>query len=195
MPRSTPTRILIAAMTLPVVLGSVLPAVVAQPAQAETAVAPERNPPGDIPDNQVFIDYAGKGYSLKVPEGWARSGDPSQVQFVDKLDGVGVTVTPMDKKPTADWASTAYAKQLADTGRAVGDVAVKTETRPAGTAIRVSYTVNSEPNPVTSKQVRLEAQRYLFWKNGTLATLTLWAPQGADNVDQWKLMSESFRWQ
>jgi hypothetical protein len=29
----------------------------------ETAVAPEKNPPGDIPDNQVFITY-------KSPQGF-----------------------------------------------------------------------------------------------------------------------------
>ena len=36
---------------------------------AEQAVAPERNPPGDISDSQVFISYAGPGFSMQVPEG------------------------------------------------------------------------------------------------------------------------------
>ena len=36
--------------------------------------------------------------------------------------------------------------------------------------------------------------RSLFWKDGKLATLRLYAPYGADNVDQWRLMSRSFRW-
>ena len=32
------------------------------------------SPPGDIPDNQAFVRYpAGGDYSVKVPEGWARS--------------------------------------------------------------------------------------------------------------------------
>ena len=44
--------------------------------QGETPVAPEKNPPGDIPDTQVFVEYrsAGGGYQLEVPEGWARRG-------------------------------------------------------------------------------------------------------------------------
>ena len=43
-------------------------------APRETAVAPETNPPGAIPDNQVFIDYtAPAGFSMQVPEGWSRS--------------------------------------------------------------------------------------------------------------------------
>jgi hypothetical protein len=48
---------------------------------------------------------------------------------------------------------------------------------------------------VTGKQVRLEEEIYLFYNHGTLAMLQLWAPQGADNVDQWKRMVESFHWQ
>ena len=36
---------------------------------------PEVNPAGDIPDNQAYVAYAppGAGYSVKVPEGWART--------------------------------------------------------------------------------------------------------------------------
>jgi hypothetical protein len=59
----------------------------------------------------------------------------------------------------------------------------------------VGYASNSDPDPVSSKQIRQENNTYLFFKNGKLATLTLWAPQGADNVDQWQQMAQSFRWQ
>jgi len=47
---------------------------------------------------------------------------------------------------------------------------------------------------VTNKQVRLENNRYLFFHNGQLATLTLSAPVGADNVDQWARIAGSFKW-
>jgi hypothetical protein len=47
---------------------------------------------------------------------------------------------------------------------------------------------------VTNKRVRLENIAYIFYKNGKEATLTVWAPQGADNVDQWNRMANSFRW-
>jgi hypothetical protein len=47
---------------------------------------------------------------------------------------------------------------------------------------------------VTNKAIRLENERYFFWKGGKLATLTLSAPYGADNADQWLLMAKSFRW-
>ena len=34
---------------------------------------------GDIPDNQVFVTFTSPtgGYQLQVPEGWARTDDPS----------------------------------------------------------------------------------------------------------------------
>ena len=34
----------------------------------------------------------------------------------------------------------------------------------------------------------------LFFKDGKLATLDMAAPQGADNVDDWSLMANSFLW-
>jgi hypothetical protein len=54
-----------------------------------SALAAEKNPPGDIPDDQVFVSYtsSASGFSLKVPEGWARSERGSDVQFIDKFDG------------------------------------------------------------------------------------------------------------
>jgi hypothetical protein len=66
---------------------------------------------------------------------------------------------------------------------------------PAGPAVLVDYASNSDPDPVTGKQVRLENNAYYFYQNGKLATLVLWAPQGADNVDQWQQMAQSFRFQ
>ena len=56
--------------------------------------AGEKNPPGDIPDDQVFVPYtsAAGGYSLKVPEGWAPSEKGSDVDFIDKFDGVAVII-------------------------------------------------------------------------------------------------------
>ena len=48
---------------------------------------------------------------------------------------------------------------------------------------------------MTNKAIRLDAANYYFWKAGKLATLTLSAPAGADNADQWQLMAKSFAWQ
>jgi hypothetical protein len=47
---------------------------------------------GDIPDNQVFITYKGASYTLKVPEGWTRSGSGSTVTFRDKDNSIRIVV-------------------------------------------------------------------------------------------------------
>jgi hypothetical protein len=162
---------------------------------AEKAVPAEKNPPGDIPDTQVFIDYtAPGGFTMKVPEGWARSDHADGASFVDKLDGVVVSLAKAAAAPTLESAKADYVPKLESTGRAIRITAVKQVKLPAGPAIRIIYTSNSEPNAVTSKQVRLENERYLYFKDGKLVTLEFYAPKGADNVDQWQLMSTSFQW-
>jgi hypothetical protein len=152
----------------------------------------EKNPPGDIPDDQVFVSYVSSvgGYSLKVPEGWARSEKGSDVDFVDKFDGVAVSVATAAAAPTIKDVVT----KLEKPGKAVRVVSSKEIRLPAGPALLVKYESDSEANLITNKHLRLENEAYVFYKNGKTATLTLWAPKGADNADQWKLMSESFHW-
>jgi hypothetical protein len=157
---------------------------------AETAVKPEVNPPGDIPDNQVFITYKSPlGVAIQVPEGWARMDKTDGVVFADKYGRIEVTVSEgmqLTPKEAAD--------ALKSSGRAVAIKKAETAKRPAGEAIFIAFDSNSEPNAVTNKQIRLENDRYVFSKNGKVATLTFSAPKGADNVDQWLLMSKSFQW-
>jgi hypothetical protein len=166
----------------------------------ETAVAPEVNPPGDIPDSQAFVKFSNTtgGYELQVPEGWSRQAAPpeysSDVTFVHNYDGVGVHVAPASAAPTAASVQTNEVKQIQARGRAVTITGVSEANLIGGKAVVVKYTSNSDPNPVTNKQVRLENETYIFYKNGKEAMLTVWAPMGADNVDQWNLMANSFRW-
>jgi hypothetical protein len=165
-------------------------------ASTETAVAPEVNPPGDIPDSQAFIKYTNTagGYELEVPEGWARAETGGNVTFVSKLDGVSVTVAPASAAPTAASVQAKEAKLIQSQGRAVTITGVSEANFPGGKAVVLKYTSNSEPNSVTNKRVRLENVAYFFYRNGKEATLTVWAPQGADNVDQWNRMANSFHW-
>jgi hypothetical protein len=164
---------------------------------SERPVAPEKNPPGDIPDTQVFITYtstAGR-YALDVPEGWARSEHGADVKFIDKLDGEQVTLSKSGTPPTVSSVQREQVPSLQQHGRAVKIQGVKTRSMPhSTTVIYVVYTSNSSPDPVTGKQVRLDNVTYYYYHKGRLAALTLWAPMGADNVDQWKRISQSFRW-
>ena len=159
-------------------------------AAAEAPAKAEKNPPGDIPDDQVFIAYASPlGFALKVPEGWARTERADGVVFADKYGKIEVTVAAGDP-PTPQSAADAVKASL----RAVDVKKAETADRPAGKAVYVAFDSNSEPNAVTNKQIRLENDRYLFAKGGKVASVTFSAPKGADNVDQWLLMSRSFQW-
>lgn len=168
-----------------------------RPAPQGRAAAAEKNPPGDIPDDQVFVKYASAvgGYSLKVPEGWARAENGADVSFTDKYNGVKVAVTnAAAAPPTAKNVLEGPLADLAKSGKAVKVKSVREIKLPAGAAVLVKYDSDSEPNAVTNKTLRLENEAYVFSKDGRVAILTVWAPRGADNADQWKLMSEGFSW-
>lgn len=154
------------------------------------------SPAGDIPDNQQFVNYVSQAgsYSLAVPEGWARTVKGSDVSFTDKLNNVQVAVTKVSSPPTIDSVTKSQVVELKSKGRAVKVKSVKKVTLPGGSAVVIAYEENSAPDSVTGKQNRLECNQYLFYRNGEIAALTLSAPLGADNVDQWNKMSGSFRW-
>ncbi len=174
-----------------------VPATTAPELTTEPAVAPEQNPAGDIPDTQAFVSYhsADGGFLLETPEGWARSSRRGGVNFVDKLDGLSVDVTTASAAPTVASVRGVQVAELEQHGRAVQVSSVKQARLPAGSAVLVVYTSNSDPDPVTGKQVRLENNTYFIPnKGGKLAALRLWAPVGADNVDQWQRIAQSFKW-
>lgn len=162
---------------------------------SEQAVAPEHNPPGDIPDNQVFIRYVSPaGYELQVPEGWARKVNGDKVSFADKYDVIEIVLWLAATAPTINSVRADDVSQLLKDGRAVTIKDISIRKLKAGPTIRLVYESNSEPNSVTGKQTRLDNERFFYFRNGKLVTLDLAAPTGADNVDQWQLISNSFRW-
>jgi hypothetical protein len=71
---------------------------------------------------------------------------------------------------------------------------VSTAALPGGPAVLVTFQENSAPNAVTGKQYRLDVLRFELFKSGEEAVITLSSPVGADNVDPWRTVSESFRW-
>jgi hypothetical protein len=165
-------------------------------ASREKAVAAEINPTGDIPDSQVFITYVSPvgGYELEVPEGWARTDKGGDVFFTDKLNGLSVQITNESSMPSTESIGSRQAKLLERAVRAFKITRIQKIKLRHGTAIRLAYESNSDPNPVTSKQVRLENSIYYYYRNGKLAAVRVWAPLGADNIDQWNLISNSFLW-
>ena len=72
-------------------------------------------------------------------------------------------------------------KQLESLDRAVKVSGVNGVKLDGGQAIKIDYAINSDPNPVTNKPIRLEDVRYLIFNHGTLVALDMAAPDGADN--------------
>lgn len=158
-------------------------------------VPPEKNPPGDIPDNQAFVLYsAAGGFSVKVPEGWSRQESAASVEFTDKLNTIRVAWTAGTAAPTAQSVTSEDIPKLKASEAAFELRSVKAVSLPAGPAVLVVYRENSAPNAVTGKQYRLDVERYTLFRNGKRVDLTLLSPVGADNVDPWRIVSRSLTW-
>jgi hypothetical protein len=155
------------------------------------------NAAGDIPDNQVYVPFAppGAGVNVSVPQGWARSTDGPATVFTDKFNSVRIEVQPRPAAPDVASVKAVEVPQLQQStpGFAITDVV--SVQRKAGPAVLVRYRATSAPNPVTGRSVTEAVERYVFWNAGWEATLTLAGPQGADNVDPWRTVSDSLRWQ
>jgi hypothetical protein len=166
------------------------------PSTPSTPPATEFNPPGDIPDDQVFIPYLAPGGAvrIKVPEGWARSKTGGVTTFTDKLNSVSIEVLGSATAPTLGSVKRQEVPQLRSSVPifALGDIS--TVSRQAGRAVLVTYQQDSKPDPVTGKVVRDAVEQFDFWRAGKEAVLTLSGPVGADNVDPWQIVSDSLHW-
>ena len=149
---------------------------------------------GDIPDNQVFLTLNDKalGFSMKYPEGWAQKAKGNALTIQDKNNIVRVDIGSGVAPTVASVGSELSAlKQKEPSLKAGAPSAVTVSGHPA---IKVTYTTKSAPNPVTGKSVTLMVDRYYFWQGGKVAVMDLGTPEGVDNVDAYRLMSESFAW-
>jgi hypothetical protein len=166
-----------------------------QPAKTKTQTQasqpskkPETSPNGDIPDNQAYVAYSPPGgrYSVKVPEGWSRTSSGGAVIFTDKLNTIR-----MESKPASVATAVGRLRASVKGFRLIG---VSRVSRKAGTAVRIVYLAAAMPNPVTGKGGTDKVERYVFRHNGKPVVLTLSGPQGADNVDPWRIVTNSVRW-
>src|SRR4051794_14831196 len=150
---------------------------------------------GDIPDNQVFLTYrnSSAGYSISYPEGWARSGSAHDVTFQDKNNIVHITVGSGSATPSSVDAE--LAKEKKTTPSLGVTTPARTVTLKGKRLVKAVYTTTSKPNSVTGKRVELMVDRYELARGGNRATVDLGTPKGVDNVDAYRMMIESFRWQ
>jgi hypothetical protein len=146
---------------------------------------------GDIPDNQAFVVFtnAAAGYSMKYPEGWAQRGGGKRVVISDKNNIVRVLV-----RPGALPSAAAVTRELTAVTGARIESRPASRKLPSGPSLKVVYSTESAPSPVTGKRVRLVVDRYYVSHGGRLAIVDLGTPAGVDNVDAYRSMIESFRW-
>ncbi|MFF1542260.1 hypothetical protein [Streptomyces sp. NPDC058291] len=168
-------------------------------APAPVAAAPtESNPPGDIPDNQVFVAYRPTGgftgFTVKVPEGWARTDRGGTTVFTDKLNSVTIRTATASTAPTVASVKNTVVPQLSGHVKKFASPKVSQVTRKAGRVVLLTYRGDSAKDPVTGKVVRDAFERYAFYRQGHEVDLTLSGPVNADNVDPWRTVSDSFAW-
>ena len=60
--------------------------------------------------------------------------------------------------------------------------------------MRITYLARGTVNAVTGKSGSDAVERYIFFHRGKDAVVTLSGPKGADNVDPWRLVTNSLRW-
>ncbi len=149
---------------------------------------------GDIPDSQVFLSFTNQsaGYSMRYPEGWARRGSGADVTFQDKDNIVHVVVSRGPAPTGAAVLATLARERQSLPSLAYG--APSSATIRGAAVVKVSYSTLSPPNPVTGKRVQLLVDRYVYAHAGKVATVDLGTAKGVDNVDAYKMMSQSFRW-
>ena len=150
---------------------------------------------GDIPDNQVFLTFRNpsSGYSIVYPEGWAKTGSGDKVTFQDKNNVIYIAVQ-RGSKPTVSSVEAGVAKLKASTP-SVKVSSAQTLTIGGEPVVKATYSSESKPNPVTGKRVRLVVDRYAYYKAGRVALVDLGTAAGVDNVDAYRMISRSFKWQ
>ena len=166
------------------------------PTKTEAPLAVESNPPGDIPDSQVYVAYtsASGHFTIKVPEGWTRATAASAVTFSDKLNTIALNWMSASSAPTVQSVRSNDVPRLQRSERAFQFVSIKSVSLPAGPAVLLSFRENSAPNDVTGKQYRDEVLWYALYHGGTEVIVKLVSPVGADNVDPWNIVTKSVRW-
>jgi hypothetical protein len=119
---------------------------------------------GDIPDNQVFLVYR----------------DPTAGYSIRYPEG---------------WARKGSGNDVSFQEKAnVIHLTVHNGSPKGKPGEKVTLRKQSAPDPVTGKSLPLTIDRYEYGKGGKVAVLELATPVGVDNVDAYRLISESFKW-
>jgi hypothetical protein len=163
---------------------------------SQAPIPVESNPPGDIPDTTVYVVYqsAPGHFLIKVPEGWSRKTTLASFTFTGNLNSISVGWLPMAAAPTVSSVRATTVRKLQGSALAFRLQSVRAVKLAGGPAVESIYQVNSPPNSVTGRQYRLVIERFELYRHGRGAVIALSSAVGSDNVDPWRIVSESFRW-
>jgi hypothetical protein len=119
---------------------------------------------GDIPDNQAFLTFK----------------NPAAGYSIRYPEG---------------WARKGSGNDVTFSEKAnVIHITVANGSRHGQEGTKVTSSRQSAPDPVTGKSLPLTVDRYEYGQGGKVAVLDLSTPVGVDNVDAYRLISESFEW-
>jgi hypothetical protein len=131
---------------------------------AEAPSEAESAATGDIPDNQTFLVFK----------------NPNAGYSIRYPEG---------------WARRGQGNDVTFREKAnVIHITVKPGTAKNKPGKKTTVSRQSAPDPVTGKRLPLTVDVYEFEKGGKVAVLELSTPEGVDNVDAYRLISESFAW-
>ena len=150
---------------------------------------------GDIPDSQVFLTYSNPagGYAMSYPEGWTIKAQGADVTISEKNNLVRIALERAPPPTVSSIGAELARLKRSDPTLAFSPPSVISVR--SGPAVKATYTTRSAPNPVTGKSVVLIVDRYQLSKGGKRATVDLGTAKGVDNVDAYRKMINSFRWQ
>lgn len=161
----------------------------------EADIEPDVSLFADIPDGQAFIRFTSPaGFTLMVPQGWARHNGGRETAFSDAYNRIALSVEQASRPFDLAYAMSTLAPEIEKMGKGVHITEIAEIKMRPGRTVKIAYDANSEPNEITNKRVRQENERFYFVKGERLVTLNLTTPKGADNIGQWRRISSSFQW-
>jgi predicted small secreted protein len=154
---------------------------------------------GTADTGQLFPTYTNKeaGYSLDYPGGWRVSEKGSDVRIARFGNAITVVVVPTAKAPYYKGYQTQLETVLAKHDKKLLSKIDKPASLFTVGKDKITKVVIEQVRPTGAPPAPDETvvtYRYLFWKDGKLALVSMSSVKGIDNSAAFDLMASSFRW-
>ncbi|MFI5034954.1 MAG: hypothetical protein ACHQFZ_01975 [Acidimicrobiales bacterium] len=130
---------------------------------------------------------------ISLPDGWSSRTSSSAIHFTSTVNSIDVSW----RTDPAGLPELSLARSdVAALRRSLAHfqfLSLHPVALAGGPAVLVEYRATSSPDPVTGRNYRLIVERFTFVKRTRVLILSLSSPIGADNVDPWRIISQSVR--